>query len=245
MEGLDTRLAHLASGHGLAFVLVVAFVLGLRHASDPDHLVAVSTLVAGTRDRASRAAAALGAAWGAGHATTLLLLGVPVIAVHAYVPRIVETLAETLVGAIIIALALRLLVRWRRGAFHAHEHDHGSGGPRHRHLHPHGAAADHTHRHVIRSPVQAYTIGLVHGAAGSGAVAVLIVAAVPTRAAALLALVALVVGTAVSMTAFTAAAGHAFGAARLRRGFGAAVPLLGSAALLFGAWYVAAALQAV
>src|ERR687886_1082029 len=102
MEGLDSRLAHLASGHGTAFVLVLAFVLGLRHASDPDHLVAVSTLVAGTRERAARAAAALGAAWGAGHATTLLLLGVPAIALHAYVPAAVETLAETLIGGIIV-----------------------------------------------------------------------------------------------------------------------------------------------
>jgi ABC-type nickel/cobalt efflux system permease component RcnA len=171
MEGLDSRLAHLASGHGTAFVLVLAFVLGLRHASDPDHLVAVSTLVAGTRERASRAAAALGAAWGAGHATTLLLLGVPVIALHAFVPAIVERLAETLVGAIIVVLAVRLLVRWRRGAFHTHEHEHGDEGPRHRHLHAHAHGAGHVHRHVARSPLQAYTIGLVHGAAGSGAVA--------------------------------------------------------------------------
>src|SRR5919199_5218844 len=113
MLGLDERMAGLAGGHGLAFALVIAFLLGLRHASDPDHLVAVSTLVAGTRERAARAAARLGAAWGAGHATTLLLFGVPVIVMHAYVPALVETLAETLVGAIIFVLAVRLLVRWR------------------------------------------------------------------------------------------------------------------------------------
>jgi hypothetical protein len=74
---------------------------------------------------------------------------------------------------------------------------------------------------------------------------VLLVAAVPTRTTALLALLALVAGTAASMTFFTAAAGHVFSAARLRRGFGAAIPLLGSSALLFGVWYVAAALQAI
>src|ERR687888_1620681 len=98
MPALDHRLANLADGHGLAFILVVAFVLGLRHASDPDHLVAVSTLVAGTRDRASRAAAALGAAWGAGHATTMLAFGIPVVLLRAFLPHVVEQTAEALVG---------------------------------------------------------------------------------------------------------------------------------------------------
>ena len=243
MLGLDQRLAGLAHGHGLAFVLVVAFLLGLRHASDPDHLVAVSTLVAGVRERATRAAAGLGAAWGAGHATTLLLFGVPVIALHAYVPPGVERVAEALIGAIIVVLAVRLLVRWRRGAFHVHEHQHEPDGERHRHLHAHVHAHGHAHRHFVRSPLQAFAIGLVHGTAGSGAIAVLIVAAVPNRPTALLALLVLLVGTAVSMTLLSAAAGRAFAASGLRRAFGAAVPLLGSGALVFGVWYSAAALQ--
>src|SRR5919199_5137775 len=101
MFGLDERVASLAHGHGLVLILAIAFALGLRHASDPDHLVAVSTLVAGMRERATRAAALLGAAWGAGHATTLLLFGVPVVALHAYVPGGVERVAETLIGVII------------------------------------------------------------------------------------------------------------------------------------------------
>src|SRR5918911_5596464 len=108
MTTLDDSLSGLAHGHGAIVVVLVAFLLGLRHASDPDHLVAVSTLVAGMRERATRAAAVLGAAWGAGHATTLLLFGVPVIALHAYVPGGVERAAETLIGAIIVVLAVRL-----------------------------------------------------------------------------------------------------------------------------------------
>jgi len=74
MFGLDDRLASLADGHGTAFVLVVAFALGLRHASEADHVVAVSTVVAGTRERAARTAAALGAAWGLVVVTAHLLL---------------------------------------------------------------------------------------------------------------------------------------------------------------------------
>ncbi len=241
MFGIDEWLSGLAAGHGSGVVVLVAFLLGLRHASDPDHLVAVSTLVAGTRERATRAAARLGAAWGAGHATTLLLFGLPMLVLRSYLPGVVEAAAETLIGAIIVVLAVRLLVRWRRGAFHTHVHEHA--GSRHAHLHSHAAAPEHRHAHVLRSPAQAFAIGLVHGTAGSGAVAVLIVVAVPGRALAMLALLILAAGTALSMTMLTAAVGRLLGLAAARRLLTAAIPALGSFACLFGVLYTAAALS--
>src|SRR5919198_5833730 len=189
MFGLDELLSGLARGHGAAFVVAVAFALGLRHASDPDHLVAVSTLVAGTRDRAARAAARLGAAWGIGHATTMLAFGIPVVLLRAFLPHVVEQMAEALVGGIIVLLAVRLLLKWRRGAFHAHVHDHD--GRRHVHVHAHASDVSHGHAHSVRTPAQAFAIGLMHGLAGSGAAAVLIVAAVPDRRLAMPALVLL------------------------------------------------------
>jgi high-affinity nickel permease len=64
MFGINEAISGLAPGHGAVIVLLVAVVLGLRHASDPDHVVAVSTLVAGAKERAGRAAGRLGAAWG-------------------------------------------------------------------------------------------------------------------------------------------------------------------------------------
>ena len=241
MFGIDEWLSGQAVGHGSGVVVLVAFLLGLRHASDPDHLVAVSTLVAGTRERATRAAARLGAAWGAGHATTLLLFGLPMLVLRSYLPAVVEAAAETLIGAVIVVLAVRLLVRWRRGAFHAHVHEHA--GSRHAHLHSHAAAPGHRHAHVLRSPAQAFAIGLVHGTAGSGAVAVLIVVAVPGRALAMLALLVLAAGTALSMTMLTAAVGRLLGLAAARRLLTAAIPALGSFACLFGVLYTAAALS--
>src|SRR5436190_7299316 len=135
MGGVDSFISGQASGHGALIVLLLALVLGLRHASDPDHLVAVSTLVADTRERASRAAARLGAAWGLGHATTLLAFGLPVLLVRGYLPAVVEQSAEALIGVIIVALAARLLVRWRRGAYHVHLHAHE--GRSHAHVHSH------------------------------------------------------------------------------------------------------------
>jgi ABC-type nickel/cobalt efflux system permease component RcnA len=239
MFGLDEFLSNLARGHGGAAVVAVAFALGLRHASDPDHLVAVSTLVAGTRERAARTAARLGAAWGLGHATTMLAFGVPVVLLRAFVPHAVEQAAEALIGAIIVLLAVRLLVRWRRGAFHVHAHEHD--GDRHAHVHSHATDRSHRHAHAVRRPAQAFAIGLVHGLAGSGGVAVLIVAAVPERRLAALALVLLALGTAVSMTVLSALVGRALAARRSRRAFQSAVPALGAAACLFGVWYVAAA----
>src|ERR671931_2945299 len=149
MFGIEDFLSGLGHGHGTAVVIAVAFLLGVRHASDPDHLVAVSTLVAGMRDGAARTAARLGAAWGLGHATTMLAFGIPVVLLHAFLPHVVEQTAEALVGAIIILLAVRLLLKWRRGAFHAHVHAHD--GRRHVHVHAHANNASHRHAHAVRT----------------------------------------------------------------------------------------------
>jgi ABC-type nickel/cobalt efflux system permease component RcnA len=243
MFGVDEAISGLAAGHGAIVVLLIAFALGLRHASDPDHLVAVSTLVASGKERAGRSAGLLGAAWGAGHAVTLLLFGLPVIFVQTFLPAAVESLAEALIGVIIIALAARVLVRWRRGAFHAHRHEHD--GNAHLHVHSHAREAAHAHAHSVRSPVQAFGIGLVHGLAGSAGVAILIVAAVPDRATAVAALLVMVVGTAISMSVISAAIGRAFTAAGARRVFNRGVPALAGAACLFGVWYSATALFAL
>ena len=76
MFGLDDYLASYTDGAGIWIVLLVAVLLGLRHATDPDHVAAVTTLVAGSRERTTRRAAELGAAWGLGHAVTLFAFGV-------------------------------------------------------------------------------------------------------------------------------------------------------------------------
>lgn len=243
MTGLDGWIGHLAHGHGAFVVVLVAFALGLRHASDPDHLVAVSTLVASTRERAGRTAGLLGAAWGAGHATTLLLFGLPVILLRAFLPESIQSLAEASIGLIIVALAVRLVVRWRRGAFHAHLHAHD--GRAHLHVHSHAAGRGHMHRHALRSPGQAFSIGLIHGLAGSAGVAVLIVAAVPNRALAVVALLLMVVGTTLSMTVLSAAFGRLFTAAAARRVLLRGVPVLAGAACVFGVWYASVALLAL
>src|SRR5919202_1793292 len=169
MFGLDSWIAHFSDGTTVAMVAVVAVVLGLRHASDPDHLAAVATLIANGRDRAARTAARLGLAWGLGHATSLFAFGLPIVVFKAYLPEPVQQAAETSVGVMIALLALWLLVRWRRGLFHLH-HDHGTA-------HAHGSRG----RVCARSPLQAFGIGLVHGMGGSAGVGVLLLASIHGR----------------------------------------------------------------
>jgi ABC-type nickel/cobalt efflux system permease component RcnA len=238
--GLDQMIAGLSGGASLVLVLAVALLLGLRHASDPDHLVAVSTLVAGERERAARRATRLGAAWGLGHATTLTAFGAPIVFFGAYLPDVLQRAAEALVGVVIVLLAVRLLRRWRRGAFHAHTHAHGELV--HRHLHGHAAAHAHEHPHVtVRSPAQAYAIGLVHGVGGSGGLGVLLLASIPGRTEALAALLVFAFAAAVSMATLSSALGFALGRAPVERRMLRLAPALGVLSLVFGCWYAVAA----
>src|SRR5262245_36236563 len=112
MFGADERIAELlGAGGSLGLILVVALLLGLRHATDPDHLAAVTTLIATDPRDGRRRALRLGTAWGLGHGTTLVLLGLPVVLFRSYLPEHVRQLAELLVGLMIIGLGARLLLR--------------------------------------------------------------------------------------------------------------------------------------
>ncbi|MGH3130373.1 MAG: hypothetical protein ACRDNX_06115 [Gaiellaceae bacterium] len=239
MFGLDDRIAAFSDGSSIAIVLVVAVLLGLRHATDPDHLAAVTTLIASGRERAARAAARLGLAWGLGHAASLFLFGLPIVLFDSYLPERFVQAAETAIAVVIAYLAVRLLVRWRRGLFHVHEHGHG--GVRHSHLHSHAEARGHAHPHRTRTPVGAFGIGLVHGMGGSAGVGVLIVASVDSTVLGVLSLGLLAVFTAVSMTMVTGGFGFTLVSRPVRRAFNGLAPALGCASLAFGIWYGTAA----
>ena len=156
--------------------LGIAFVLGLRHASDPDHLVATTSLVAADGGDA-RGAVRLGAWWGLGHAAALLLIGLPLIFLKEELPPWLESGAEKAIGVVILLLAARVIYKWVRGDFRAGRHGHADEA--HRHLRE-GAGSDHGHRRV-RSPQQAFAIGTLHGLAGTGAVVLLLLAAMPSQ----------------------------------------------------------------
>jgi cytochrome c biogenesis protein CcdA len=224
MFGLDEKIASLGSGEALLLVSLIAVLLGLRHATDPDHLTAVTTLIAGDARHDHRKARSLGFVWGLGHATTLFAFGLPIVLAKRYLPEAVQQVAETAVGLLIIVLAIRLLNRWRHGAFRegqAHRHSHG------------------------RTPLQAYAIGLVHGIGGSAGVGVLLLAAIPNHAEAVLALALFATFTAVSMALASSTFGYALTQPRVLRRFATVAPALGTLSLAFGVWYALGALNAV
>jgi hypothetical protein len=210
VEELDHLITGLFEGAPLVVALAIAFLLGLRHASDPDHLVAVTSLVA-AENGDTRQAARLGAWWGVGHAAALLALGVPLIAFKAELPGWLESGAEKAIGGVILLLAARVIYRWARPRAHA--------------LKP-------------RTTRQAASIGLLHGLAGTGAVVVLLIAALPTQVEAALALAIFAPMSIVSMTACTA--GFAWVLTRpvvepIYRTV--LIPGLGVFGVMFGLWY--------
>ncbi len=227
MFGLDDRIASFSDGTTLLVVMVVAIVLGLRHASDPDHLAAVTTLIASGKEQAARKAGILGLVWGLGHATSLFVFGIPIVLYRAYLPEVVQRGAETTVGLLIVCLAGWLLVRWRRGTLAVHAH--GDREPRH----AHGPA----HPRKARTRPQAYAIGLIHGLGGSAGVGILLIASIPSHALAVVALAVFAVGTAVSMALLSSGFGLTLSSAPVQRSFQRLAPVLGMVSLAFGIWY--------
>jgi high-affinity nickel permease len=225
MFGLDDWIAGLSDGASVGVVLFVALLLGLRHATDPDHLAAMTTLVASGRERATRSAARLGAWWGLGHGVTLVVFGVPILLAERYLPERLQQGAETAVAALIVFLAVRLLVRWRHGYFNLHAHSHH----------------ERAHRHQVRTPLGAFGIGLVHGMGGSAGVGLLLLAAIPSEVVAVVSLLLLALFTALSMAVVTAGLGLTLSARPVAAASNAIVPALGAASLAFGLWYAAAA----
>jgi ABC-type nickel/cobalt efflux system permease component RcnA len=244
VEELDTLLTGLFDGAPLLVALGIAFVLGLRHASDPDHLVAVTSLVAADGGDA-RGAARLGAWWGLGHAAALIAIGIPLIVFKSELPTWLESGAEKAIGVVIVVLAARVIWKWFRGDFRAGWHRHtpaaayasSTDGHRHSHLRR-GPQERHAHR-PVRTAQQAAGIGMLHGLAGTGAVVVLLLAALPSQLEASLALAVFAPMSIVSMAICTTA----FAWLLTRRVIDpiyrtVLIPAFGLFGVTFGLWYV-------
>ncbi len=251
MAAIDSWLEGFLHGTNtsLEIVLLISVLLGLRHASDPDHLAAITTLIASEQERErARKASLMGLLWGLGHGTTLVLLGLPLVLLGRYLPQAVQQTAEVVIGGIIVFLAVRLLLRWRRGLYHAHTHSH-EGGPLHRHLHSHSgpAGASHEHAHDVpqRTLLSSYGVGLVHGIGGSGGLTLLLLSTISDKAGAAVALLLFAAGTALSMALLSTAFGLTIAGGPIGRNFERVVPVLGVLGVGFGVWYALGALELV
>lgn len=209
-------------------ILAIGFFLGMRHATDPDHVVAVSTIV--TRECSIKKASLIGALWGCGHTLTIFAVGAAIVLFGLAIPVRVGLTMEFCVGLVLILLGLMNLtgaMRWFSEKFspthppisgqHAHIHEHGS--KLHFHWHSHQTAADH-HAEALSLPskmersfsgfgwfqtLRPLFVGVVHGLAGSAAVALLVLSTIREPRWAVLYLLIFGIGTIAGMMLITCA----------------------------------------
>jgi hypothetical protein len=184
-------LIEIVTGSGLGSLL------GFRHALEPDHLAAVSTLVA--RHRSGWRAALIGAWWGLGHTLALLVAGAALIVARGEMPPLAAEAFEFAVAVMLVALGVGSI---RRAALQ------GPGGPLHVHrhgwlVHTHAAAAPHVHIGAWTLARRPLLIGALHGLAGSGALTALVLATLPTTAARLSYLILFGMGSTLGMAALS------------------------------------------
>lgn len=163
-------------------VLFLGFFVGMQHAMEADHLAAVASL-ATSGGRSIGHAVRQGAAWGLGHALTLLFFGSLVLLLDTLVPERIAEAAELAVAVMLILLGADVLRRLWRARVHFHGHSHGD--VLHLHAHSHTRKIDHardphTHTHPQGLPLRALLVGMMHGMAGSAALVVLALKTVAT-----------------------------------------------------------------
>ena len=187
-------------------ILLLGILLGVRHAFDPDHLVAVTTIVSAYRNPLK--AIWVGVSWGLGHTTTLLLVGVLVLFLKVTLPEPIAHLFEFLVGVMLVILGIQVFWSLRRSRVHLHPHSDDS--QEHVHFHSHAETPSHVHHHqpnwsnlgylliagiipgehpqtALRSSLKpffrlkSYIVGTVHGLAGSAALMLLVLAGLQSR----------------------------------------------------------------
>ncbi|HZL66282.1 MAG TPA: hypothetical protein VFC29_03020, partial [Candidatus Limnocylindrales bacterium] len=180
----------------LLTVVGIGFLLGIRHATDPDHVIAVTTIV--SRQRSIRHAGLIGILWGMGHTITILFVGAAIILFNLAIPPRVGLTMELAVGLMLVLLGVlnltgitQWITNWstpvhnHARVIHSHTHWHGEDF----HKHVHGHAPD-VHIHLERLPqdspqtalqrigmyqlLRPLVVGIVHGLAGSAAVALLV-----------------------------------------------------------------------
>jgi ABC-type nickel/cobalt efflux system permease component RcnA len=185
-------------------VLAIGLLFGLKHATEVDHVVAVSTIV--SQHKSVWRSAIVGGMWGAGHTAALLVVGIIVLTLRVAIPQRVSGWLEFAVGLMIIALGVSALWRALKKGSEVHVHQHLHDGLSHKHIHFHEKETRHNpptaslHSHALSSvgwkPI---LIGMMHGLAGSGALTLLVLSQISSTMIGLLYLLIFGVGSIVGM----------------------------------------------
>jgi len=230
---------------GVLAILGLGLVFGLKHATEADHVIAVSTIVSEHRNLLR--AGLVGALWGIGHTASLIVVGAVVLALRIAISDRVAGWLEFGVALMIIGLGVSACVRALRGRadFHVHQHAHDGQPHAHVHFHDHDtahaephAAASHSHA-IKRIGIKPLIVGAVHGLAGSAALTLLVLTQIESMAIGLLYLVVFGLGSIVGMLFMSGLVGLPF-VLSARRLTGANYGLQTVAGLLsiaFGLWY--------
>ncbi len=206
---MEEQLAEL----GLLAALVLGILLGSKHSLDPDHVVAVSTIVSEYKNPLR--SFWVGISWGLGHTTTLLIIGIVIIALRLTIPERMALLFEFAVGVMLVGLGIQVIYSFRKKKVHQHAHGHEEEA--HHHFHSHSKSPEHVpehhNTHGIGKPFlrrKSYVIGLVHGVAGSAALALLVLASIESPIAGLVYILLFGLGSVLSMGIMTVIIGLPF-----------------------------------
>ena len=223
-------------------ILGLGLVYGLKHATEADHIIAVSTIV--SEHRRLVRAALVGALWGLGHTVSLVIVGVIVLALKVAIPATIAGWLEFAVAIMIITLGLMALRRALkyRSTLHRHRHEHGLGS--HSHFHFHDPEADHansgSHSHqVLRLGLKPAIVGAVHGLAGSAALTLLVLTQIESPILGLLYLVVFGIGSILGMLFMSGLVGLPFvlSSSSVGRVQYQLQLLAGILSIVFGIWY--------
>jgi ABC-type nickel/cobalt efflux system permease component RcnA len=233
---------------GVIALLGLGVVFGLKHATEVDHVVAVSAIV--SEHRSVFRSALVGGLWGVGHTASLLVVGVVVLVFRAAIPAPVTRWLEFGVALMIIALGVLAMVRLLRRRADVHLHKHTHDGQSHLHVHFHEVTTRHSHGHdqdqssththaVATIGIKPVLVGTMHGLAGSGALTLLVLTQIESVWLGLLYLGIFGLGSIVGMLLMSALIGFPF-ALTSRNLSGLHHRLQAAAAGLsisFGLWY--------
>lgn len=219
----------------LLMTLFIGFTLGIKHSLEPDHVIAVSTIVSRTKRLWS--ASIVGIFWGIGHTLTLFIVGMLFIFMKQEIPHVVALSLEFAVGILLVYLGITSLLFPERK--NVHNHDHLHMGIKHKHYHSHDDEPEHMHSHKEMPYMKSVFIGLVHGLSGSAAMILLTMGTVKNYWHAGIYIMIFGVGTVIGMLLCTMIIGIPFAMSSNNKRYNIILTrVAGAISTVFGAYYM-------